>query len=130
MKMVRPGPDIEEEQRPEMKDRQAIAVNRPLRLLGHEIIHHREEGHGQEKGDRIMSVPPLRQRILHPGEGRIALRPEDRRRDRQIVDDMEHRDGDDEAQVKRSEAHTSELKSLMRLSYAVFCLKKQINNIY
>src|SRR3546814_305638 len=52
------------------------------------------------KGDRIMSVPPLRQRILHPGEGRIALRPEDRRRDRQIVDDVEHRDGDDEAQVK------------------------------
>src|SRR3546814_13038113 len=48
-----------------------------------------------------MSVPPLRQRILHPGEGRIALRPEDRRRDRQIVDDVEHRDGEDEAQVKQ-----------------------------
>src|SRR3546814_9392918 len=28
----------------------------------------------------------------------------------------------------RSEAHTSELQSLMRISYAVFCLKKQINN--
>src|SRR3546814_5732536 len=26
----------------------------------------------------------------------------------------------------RSEEHTSELKSLMRISYAVFCLKKQI----
>src|SRR3546814_9545364 len=26
----------------------------------------------------------------------------------------------------RSEEHTSELKSLMRLSYAVFCLKKKI----
>src|SRR3546814_17757188 len=26
----------------------------------------------------------------------------------------------------RSEAHTSELQSLMRLSYAVFCLKKKI----
>src|SRR3546814_5104642 len=93
MKMVRPGPDIEEDQRPEMKDRQAIAVNRPLRLLGHEIIHHREEGHGQEKGDRIMSVPPLRQRTLHPGEGRIALRPED-----------------------RAEEHTSELQYLMLIT--------------
>src|SRR3546814_9764577 len=27
---------------------------------------------------------------------------------------------------KRSEEHTSELQSLMRLSYAVFCLKKKI----
>src|SRR3546814_1271684 len=28
----------------------------------------------------------------------------------------------------RSEAHTSELQSLMRISYAVFCLKKTTNN--
>src|SRR3546814_16515511 len=30
-------------------------------------------------------------------------------------------------QVRRSEEHTSELQSLMRLSYAVFCLKKKTN---
>src|SRR3546814_8416923 len=29
------------------------------------------------------------------------------------------------ARLKRSEEHTSELQSLMRISYAVFCLKKQ-----
>src|SRR3546814_7303917 len=29
------------------------------------------------------------------------------------------------AAVKRSEEHTSELQSLMRISYAVFCLKKK-----
>src|SRR3546814_16547762 len=29
--------------------------------------------------------------------------------------------------VGRSEEHTSELQSLMRISYAVFCLKKKIN---
>src|SRR3546814_4384747 len=29
----------------------------------------------------------------------------------------------------RSEEHTSELQSLMRISYAVFCLKKKIKNI-
>src|SRR3546814_3455953 len=28
----------------------------------------------------------------------------------------------------RSEEHTSELQSLMRISYAVFCLKKKIND--
>src|SRR3546814_10660212 len=30
----------------------------------------------------------------------------------------------------RSEEHTSELQSLMRISYAVFCLKKNIPNTY
>src|SRR3546814_5339333 len=32
-------------------------------------------------------------------------------------------------QFGRSEEHTSELQSLMRISYAVFCLKKKNNNI-
>src|SRR3546814_10891573 len=32
---------------------------------------------------------------------------------------------DAEHAVERSEEHTSELQSLMRISYAVFCLKKQ-----
>src|SRR3546814_2351556 len=31
--------------------------------------------------------------------------------------------------VGRSEEHTSELQSLMRISYAVFCLKKKKNNV-
>src|SRR3546814_8346032 len=31
-------------------------------------------------------------------------------------------------EVSRSEEHTSELQSLMRNSYAVFCLKKKKNN--
>src|SRR3546814_7381212 len=30
---------------------------------------------------------------------------------------------------ERSEEHTSELQSLMRISYAVFCLKKKTTNI-
>src|SRR3546814_10131818 len=32
------------------------------------------------------------------------------------------------AGLVRSEEHTSELQSLMRISYAVFCLKNKINN--
>src|SRR3546814_5228450 len=32
------------------------------------------------------------------------------------------------ARPDRSEEHTSELQSLMRISYAVFCLKKKHNN--
>src|SRR3546814_4366367 len=33
------------------------------------------------------------------------------------------------ALMQRSEEHTSELQSLMRISYAVFCLKKQKTNV-
>src|SRR3546814_2968418 len=32
------------------------------------------------------------------------------------------------ALIERSEEHTSELQSLMRISYAVFCLKKKKSN--
>src|SRR3546814_5196099 len=32
--------------------------------------------------------------------------------------------------ARRSEEHTSELQSLMRISYAVFCLKKKNTSIY
>src|SRR3546814_10003253 len=38
-----------------------------------------------------------------------------------------HRLGGERPQI-RSEEHTSELQSLMRISYAVFCLKKKTNN--
>src|SRR3546814_7636950 len=34
----------------------------------------------------------------------------------------------DAPETHRSEEHTSELQSLMRISYAVFCLKKKKNN--
>src|SRR3546814_5327801 len=34
----------------------------------------------------------------------------------------------DERALDRSEEHTSELQSLMRISYAVFCLKKKRKN--
>src|SRR3546814_7523440 len=33
------------------------------------------------------------------------------------------------AHPRRSEEHTSELQSLMRISYAVFCLQKKTSNI-
>src|SRR3546814_18349257 len=43
--------------------------------------------------------------------------------DRNAVD-VRHKIIDHEAIARRSEEHTSELQSLMRISYAVFCLKK------
>src|SRR3546814_7116013 len=38
--------------------------------------------------------------------------------------------GIDSATGQRSEEHTSELQSLMRISYAVFCLKKKNHHKY
>src|SRR3546814_9600414 len=43
--------------------------------------------------------------------------------DRQIDREIQRRDRADDAK-RRSEEHTSELQSLMRISYAVFCFKK------
>src|SRR3546814_2117540 len=63
---------------------------------------------------RLPDVP--RQRALR---GRLPARHLDRAAaDRQAPD--RDRRGD-----RRSEEHTSELQSLMRISYAVFCLKKK-----
>src|SRR3546814_2034001 len=45
-----------------------------------------------------------------------------------VLDVVEHIDNDVAAlrgMAERSEEHTSELQSLMRISYAVFCLKKK-----
>src|SRR3546814_7411542 len=39
-----------------------------------------------------------------------------------------HGTGTQPQALKRSEEHTSEHQSLMRISYAVFCLKKKITN--
>src|SRR3546814_2231219 len=41
-----------------------------------------------------------------------------------------HRPRRPRARAPRSEEHTSELQSLMRISHAVFCLKKKNNNEY
>src|SRR3546814_4612399 len=58
--------------------------------------------------------------------------PVGRDRDRDVQTHQRPDVGGDEAvgahDLDRSEEHTSELQSLMRISYAVFCLKKKIKN--
>src|SRR3546814_1017812 len=48
---------------------------------------------------------------------------------REIADEMLSPDDLKEDLIHRSEEHTSELQSLMRISYAVFCLTKKKKNI-
>src|SRR3546814_5942583 len=66
-------------------------------------------------GEQALALRAARKRLIKRA-GRIGVR------DRRVID----RDGARiEAGIARSEEHTSELQSLMRISYAVFCLKKK-----
>src|SRR3546814_17957291 len=62
--------------------------------------------------DGLPVAAPLQAKVHAQGADGLVLR-----RLRQIFASLEH----------RSEEHTSELQSLMRISYAVFCLKKKKN---
>src|SRR3546814_4148438 len=75
---------------------------------------------------RPVLAPP---RVQRPQPDRVGLlraaggeRGHPARRRPREVDLREHRAAEAEP---RSEGHTSELQSLMRISYAVFCLKKK-----
>src|SRR3546814_10073548 len=88
---------------------------------------------------------PLREAVFEPShlealgakrrhglEGHHAVRPTAVGNDfvalgqvRQATLQLVGRDVDGTRHVARSEEHTSELQSLMRISYAVFCLKKK-----
>src|SRR3546814_11381715 len=66
-----------------------------------------------------------RRRLPHGPAGALLRHPAPGRRagHRGRVGGLPRRGGD--AALSRSEEHTSELQSLMRISYAVFCLKKK-----
>src|SRR3546814_2058511 len=72
----------------------------------------------RQAAEHVLGQAGAEQDLAHPDEHRQGgERPAGRRAP----------DGGDHG---RSEEHTSELQSLMRISYAVFCLKKKtINNI-
>src|SRR3546814_2386760 len=89
-------------------EQQQVIARRVARTQETPIRHHQRRG---EILDQMPLEQPRRRRL---GE----FRPRDQRID---------------LALRRSEEHTSELQSLMRISYAVFCLKNkqhhtQINN--
>src|SRR3546814_9529933 len=69
------------------------------------------------RGDTEQAASPhlLRGRVMADGSARATS----------FISTQEHRRFTEFA--NRSEEHTSELQSLMRISYAVFCLKKKKN---
>src|SRR3546814_1151846 len=81
--------------------------------------------------------------LAEPLHSRLPVRPDRRRRDRQrrvgvgMIEQLENDRGGEgrgdsfcaQHVEQRSEEHTSELQSLMRISYAVFGLKKKRKDI-
>src|SRR3546814_7721110 len=74
-------------------------------------------GHGLETGQHAASLAGGRPGVLH-GNKTYLLQD----KDGQITEAHSISAG-----LDRSEEHTSELQSLLRISYAVFCLKKKTN---
>src|SRR3546814_21046019 len=87
--LVRTRPHVEEGDPPEADDRHAVGIDRPAGALGQIIVEHAEKPGGQEEGDGVMAIPPLRHRVLHAGEGGIALGAGERCRNREVVDDVQ-----------------------------------------
>src|SRR3546814_8313057 len=86
---------------------------------------------GRADADVHAAVRDRPYRRLERARDRAARRRQDHPPEREL-----HRPGrprlraDQQALIRgsRSEEHTSELQSLMRISYAVFCLKKKTTN--
>src|SRR3546814_6631654 len=79
---------------------------------------------------RYASAAAKRQLARSPGESRRMVLPAGRKRISCAICKYESHYGSVHPmrQITRSEEHTSELQSLMRISYAVFCLKKKNTN--
>src|SRR3546814_8707251 len=71
----------------------------------HQIVHRRARGPGAD----ALTPPVISAQQPAPAQHRRRQRAR----------------GGDQIGAPRSEEHTSELQSLMRISYAVFCLKKK-----
>src|SRR3546814_9558857 len=72
----------------------------------------------------LFRSPQLERRAISGG-GDEPLAVDEADHDQPGARDDEHLRAHRQAAADRSEEHTSELQSLMRISYAVFCLKKK-----
>src|SRR3546814_2070568 len=78
----------------------------------------------QIKVELAERVGALKERGITPGIATVLVGADPAS---QLYVGMKHRDSEAIGMnsIQRSEEHTSELQSLMRISYAVFCLKKK-----
>src|SRR3546814_7182694 len=93
--------------------RAVVDLWRPV--LGADVMQDIKEL-GRRAGDQTLFAEKVRDMLQH-----LDI-------DIGLEDELEQ--DDDQDQQQRSEENTSELQSLMRISYAVFCLNKKKQNIY
>src|SRR3546814_5178688 len=107
--------------------------------VGSSVVFSSDLRYGESVTDALFApqrqnAPVLRRKRNHPGHSRPA------KADARHMAGAMDRVGDAQRPpviilgparriVMRSEEHTSELQSLMRISYAVFCLKKKKNKL-
>src|SRR3546814_10476451 len=89
---------------------------------------------GVEPDMALPATPPSEEVVADYQTVRLSLKDHpmtflrDHLREQGILSCAETQEAKSGAKVRRSEEHTSELQSLMRISYAVFCLKKKKTN--
>src|SRR3546814_3961440 len=91
---------------------------------GNEVMHVRAEQHRQTKRRRFQHVVAADRHQRTTDKCDIG-RGEVREQFPHAVAKQDLRVDHGDVTIERSEEHTSELQSLMRISYAVFCLKKK-----
>src|SRR3546814_4099313 len=93
------------------------------------LIHHGVSGPGET---RVARLGRARQQAFNPGkvmvDAAFGRAGRSVRIGEPVPDLFERNFADAVRGHARSEEHTSELQSLMRISYAVFCLKKKNSN--
>src|SRR3546814_6595700 len=110
----------------EAREGVAVEVGGLVDLLRHAGDEAFENPHRQRYVEQAVRQRHREMGVEQP-ERRVELQErqrEDRRRRHAVGQQPEEQ----VLVAERSEEHTSELQSLMRISYAVFCLKKKINN--
>src|SRR3546814_4177836 len=110
----------------------------PVRMVGVPATGHRSQR--RPAADDLVVAPGIERIARRPGVGQIQRRAWDQRLEalvgRKLADAFERRHiavqigktvlvVRPDIEKRRSEEHTSELQSLMRISYAVFCLNKK-----
>src|SRR3546814_7677391 len=76
-------------------------------------FHLGQDSRARRDADHVLDRVPLAVAVVQDGPHAVQ------------VHGVGHHGLVDELEAHRSEEHTSELQSLMRISYAVFCLKKK-----
>ena len=126
MQVVRTGPNVDKNQRPEVNDAQLVTKHRPIGSLGQKVIHQSQKRHGQKERHKVMTIPPLHQRVLNTRIDRVAFAQP--HRDDQAVEHMQQRHGDNRRDVEPQRHIHVPLSTMDQSHHEVGSEEQQPNN--